>query len=217
MPGTTVVQQGHHIPSGYLNSANDPVPGQPIASPSGSIVQGYGGQLGGKIVLDDNQAAAMSNPTGTTLLQGVYQYVRFRSADAAFVLGQVCFWDITVASNLYQVTINETLASSFPGIAGIVLNAVTPGNYGYIQVLGRATVLFRTVALSFPGALGVPCVWAALGAGADNATADTIGGAGGATITEVAQMQQRRLGDAEAIPVAGAASVVRLIEPWKRF
>lgn len=134
--------QSPKLPTGFINSANgDPSPGQALASPSGSIVQPYAGQVGAKLSLDTNQASSLSDPAQFTCFAGVYQYVQFAvGATAANVRGQVVFW-LTAAT--YVVTADVTAATQGL-IAGITLAAVTKGNYGWIQIQGRASVKYKS-------------------------------------------------------------------------
>lgn len=134
--------QAPRVTTEFLNDVNDPSPGVPLASPSGSIVQPYTGQLGGKLSLDAATALALSDTAIGTLYGGVYQYVKFKAGTTtAPARGQVVFWDDI---DNYVVTPDAT-ATNDSQIAGIVLNAVTKGNYGFIQIAGKASVLFGTV------------------------------------------------------------------------
>jgi hypothetical protein len=89
---------------------------------------------------------------GVTLPQlysGIYQYVQFlETSTASNAQGQVVFWvpaNATVTSDGYQSYIVTPDAPTVPSmIAGIALNAVTKGNFGWIQITGEATVLFKT-------------------------------------------------------------------------
>lgn len=215
MPGGRgFTQQQVRMTNLYLNWCDDPAPGVIIASANfpGGIVQPYTGQVGSKFFYDSDQMNKLSDPT-SLLYGGAYQYVKFKLGDT-FAKGQLAFWDRSVADDLYQVTTTEsntTLPASL--IAGVVINvaghANTPGNYGFIQVEGRASVKFRAV-LSSPGQTGSPVFAAAAGAGADNALADVLGGGGAATVDTVARAIDRFIGRAEAAPVGGAVSIVSL-------
>jgi hypothetical protein len=134
--------QSPKLPTGFLNSANgDPAPGVPLASPSGSIVQAYFGQVGGKLSIDTTEASGLSDPATATLFAGMYQYVQFASGSTASnARGQVVFW-LTAAS--FIVTPDVTAATQGL-IAGITLAAVTKGNYGWIQIQGRASVKYKS-------------------------------------------------------------------------
>lgn len=197
--------------SGYINSENNPAPGVPLSSPSGSIVQSYGGMVGGRMYVDTATALAQSNPAVGTLYAGVYQMVLFKSGET-FKRGQIVFWDVTVAAGNFQVT--GLAASVSPGNlkAGVVVNAdagstgnITGGNYGFIQIAGRASILFRAV-LSSAGAVG-SLVW--LGAGgtaADNSQGDVLDPTFAMDIGDISHY----LGTAETAPANATISVVDL-------
>ena len=70
----SATNQSPRVTAGYLNDVNDPAPGVPLASPSGSIVQNYAGQMGGKLFLGSVTASALSDTAVGTLYGGVYQY-----------------------------------------------------------------------------------------------------------------------------------------------
>jgi hypothetical protein len=135
------------VVSRYLNSTDDPLPGQPLTSPSGSIVVGFDGMLGQKYAVtgllagSNPESTALSLTSTGTLYGGVYQYVQFKSGStAANIRGGVLFWS-DIAN--FVVTPDVTLATQGQ-IAGIGLFANTKGNYGYIQVAGLASILFKS-------------------------------------------------------------------------
>lgn len=136
--------QSPKLPTGFLNSAGgDPAPGVPLSSAqaSGSIIQPYLGQVGAKVSVDTTEAGlALSDPAQSTLFAGIYQYVLFLSTSvAANARGQVVFW-----SNRAQYIVTPDVTAATQGlIAGITLAAITKGNYGWIQIAGRATVKYK--------------------------------------------------------------------------
>lgn len=134
--------QSPRLPTGYLNSsAGDPAPGVPLTSPSGSIVQAYAGQVGGRLSIDTNEASALSDPAASTLFAGIYQYVQFYlSSSGSNARGQIVFWQ---TRSTYIVTPDVTAATQGL-IAGITLAAVTKGNYGWIQIAGKASVKYKS-------------------------------------------------------------------------
>lgn len=162
--------QHMRLVSGYVNGENNAAVGVPLASPSGSIVQEYLGMLGGEMILDDDNAAKLSLTTTGTLYGGRYKMVQLDSGALLATRGKIVFWKLDEDYNLFIVTTDETY-KDFP--AGILLNTITPGNYGFIQCAGRASVKFRAV-LTAAGAIGSPVWEAAQGAGADNASADVL-------------------------------------------
>jgi len=195
------------VTTGKLNTVNDAVPGAIVASVTGG--QAYQGQLGQKLVLGPDEVR-YSSAIGT-LYGGVYQYVRFASgATAAPARGLIAFWDLSVAENLYQITNDENGAGGVNVWAGIVLSAVTRGNYGWIQTEGKVYVQFRTLITAAIPAIGDPVYCAGAGAGADVATADIIRSAAPASEALVAQMQQRYLGVAEQLPVNNTITRIQL-------
>lgn len=132
--------QSPKLPSGFLNlGTGDPAPGLPVSTTgvSGSIIQPYLGQVGAKLSLDTVEAAQLSGPGAATLFAGVYMYVQFLSTSVASnAVGQLVFWS---AAATYVVTPDVTAATaSF--VAGVTLNAVAKGNFGWIQIAGRASV-----------------------------------------------------------------------------
>ena len=124
-----------------LNKTDDPIVGASVASGTG--VSFYSGFLGAEMTLTDDEALRLSDTSVGTLYRGVYKYVQFKAGSTASnALGQVAFWDSTagtVAASETVVTPDATDGNQ----AGITLNAVTKGNYGWIQIEGLATVLYR--------------------------------------------------------------------------
>lgn len=145
--------QSPKLPTGFLNSTGgDPAPGLPVSTTgvSGSIIQPYAGQVGGKLSLDTLQALGLSNTAIGTLFAGVYMYVQFLATSVASnARGQLVFWS---SASTYVVTPDVTAASaSF--VAGVTLAAITKGNFGWIQIAGRASVLAKA-ALTKAGLAG---------------------------------------------------------------
>lgn len=198
--------------SGYLNSENNPAPGVPLASPSGSIVQAYYGMVGGRAYIDESTALALSNAAVGTLYAGAFQMVKFSATPVSYKRGQIVFWDLSVDESIFQITNDESAVPPGDYKAGIVINADTgqtggidPGNFGFIQIMGKASVKFRAV-LSDAGAIGSPVWIAAAGAGADNATADVLPVGASVRVQDIPHI----LGVAEVAPVGGAISIVGL-------
>lgn len=140
--------QAPRVTNLYLNQVNDPAPGVPLASPSGSIVSSYPGQVGGILTLDAKTALKLSDTVNVgTLYAGLYQYVKFKAdSTASNARGQVVFW-----SDFDNFEVTPDAAAAMNGkVAGITLNAVTKGQYGWIQVAGKASVKFGTVTKATP-------------------------------------------------------------------
>ncbi len=143
------------------------------------------------------------------LYGGIYKYVRFRSGMKALPgRGLLAFWDTSVDENQYQVTCDELIGSS--PTAGIVLNNVNPGNYGWIQIAGKATVKTRSK-LTQSGASGQVCLAAYAGQGPDVATVDNVG-PGGLTpnAADVARAMRAFLGVYEGSPANASLEIVQL-------
>jgi len=195
-----------------LNRVNDSAEGLSVSSGTG---QKKFSLVGGRIILGPDEV--LYDTSIGTLYGGVYQYVRQRLTDAtAAAIGLLAFWDVTVTEDLYQVSTLETIGGTAGGltagyIAGVFLDTLTLGNYGFIQTHGRATIKFRAVLTATP-AIGCAVHAAAAGAGADVATADVVtnGNAANPTFAQVGQLQKRYIGEAEVIPVAAASSVVMM-------
>ena len=196
------------ISSGEINTVNDTVIGGVPATPS-TTTSMVGGQLGKEIDLDDSQLIYDSSMG--IVFGGVFRYVRLAAAATAVVVGQLVFWDISVADNLFQVTTSEagsTTGAQF--MAGIVLNSDwDAGNYSFIQTLGPTDVKFRA-ALTSAAAIGMAVYAAAVGAGADNGFADTISSANPTLFSDVALMQNRYIGAAIELPVNGGLTLVNV-------
>jgi len=194
--------QSPKLPTGFLNSVNgDPAPGLPVstASVSGSIIQPYAGQVGAKLSVDTNEASALSDPATGTLLAGVYQYVQFLSTSvAANARGQVVFWS---TRGTYVVTPDVTSATQGL-IAGVTLSVITKGNYGWIQIAGRATVKYKSaLTATAPAAGDMVIVDQAPTFAVDDPTQTTA----------LTPLQQKSvLGTAVVLPVAAALSAVDL-------
>lgn len=196
------------LTAGAINKINDAVVGMP-AAPSGPGTSKFQGQLGQGIWLDD--ANILYNSAMGTVYGGHFRYVRLAAAATAVVVGQLVFWDISVADNLFQVTTSE--AGSTDGAmfrAGVVLNSGwTAGNYGVIQDVGPTFVKFRA-ALTSAGAAGSRVYAAAAGAGADNGFADVLSSANPALFSDVSLMQGRYIGNAVQAPTNGGLKLVNV-------
>lgn len=115
----------------FLNDVDDAVIGQSV---SGG--QAYSGQLGAVVVLNADLAKKLSDTTVATLYAGVYQYVKFKAGTtAANITGGPVYWD-----DPDNFVVTPDVPTGFPGFAGVSLNAVTKGNYGFILVEGKGLV-----------------------------------------------------------------------------
>jgi len=200
--------QVERVSSGALNNTGDPAIGQPLASPSGSIVIPFDGQLGQKYAVGGltagsfSEALRLSNTTIGTLYGGIYQYVQFKSdSSGANIRGGILFWsDIPN----FIVTPDVTLATQ-GAIAGVSLAVNVKGNYGYFQVAGLASVLFKSSITKTTPAVG-DLVIVDQGGGTPTARGDVL--ADSTNITS--PIAKSIIGWAYDLPVGGAVSRVML-------
>ena len=199
-----VQNQSPRVTTGYLNTVNDPSPGVPLVSPSGSIVQPYGGQVGGDTYLSAADALKLSDVTGTgTLFEGIYKYVQFLSSSTATaVRGQILFWS---NRSQYIVTPDYAVASNAK-IAGICLNVVTKGNWGFIQIAGKASLLFKA---AFVGAAADGVV-----VGVDSVTPSALATVPDQTAAQIPSLAKLNIGIADGLP---AISTVSLVDLYRTF
>lgn len=146
-----VSNQSPRVNALYLNDVNDPGPGTVLASPSGSIVQPYYGQLGARLFLGTTTALALSDTAVGTLYEGIYQYVQLlATATAAPLRGALVVWS---SRDNFVVTTDVT-ATTLNSVAGVLINVPTKGNYCFIQVFGKASVLFKATTTKTTPAIG---------------------------------------------------------------
>lgn len=134
----------------FLNDVNDSVSGGTIfALPSGVQPPPYSAtQPGDAIILDDGLAAALSDTAVGTLFGGTYMYVGTILGETnSAARGQLAYWRTNElpggAGQGYIVITDPQPSASVPTfVAGVFINAVTKGNFGWIQTGGQAQVLF---------------------------------------------------------------------------
>lgn len=184
-----------------LNLVNDPTPGQSVASGTGAAQ--YAGLLGSRVALGPKEIR-FDAATGT-LFGGIYMYVQAKAGSTANAArGTLAFWDVTATESLYVVTPDAKPTAAIPTlIAGVWLNAVTAGNYGWIQVAGRASVLFDTAVTAAAAGNWVTAKVSPTTAG----SADVGAAAGVVTLAAY-------LGVAETLPAVSTISVVQLRLGW---
>jgi hypothetical protein len=129
-----------------LNDVNDAAAGDQTAGGTGTSLYSL---LGVRILLDNVAALALSDTTVGTLYGGIYQYVNFLSGGTASpARGLVAFWASSqTGANLFasdgatQYTVHvDAAATTGAGFwAGAVLNSVTKGNFGWVQIAGLAS------------------------------------------------------------------------------
>lgn len=128
-----------------LNAVNDAVPGGQ-ASVSGANV--YAAQLGARIYLDGLPGGVKYTAATGTLYGGCFQYVQaYLSSTASPAVGRLCAWawdQTNTAFESYVVSPDTNNVIRVGRIAGVFLNAVTKGNYGWIQTKGKASVLYTS-------------------------------------------------------------------------
>lgn len=203
---------------GNLNDADDLTqtglwePITKLELPSGCVLGQYADWT-------DAEVAKYTNAAVGTLYAGRYQRVQLdpalNQATSPLKRGQLLFW----VQGTTKWVVTNVEPADVSDIAGIYLNTatagtfpVTSGDYFWMQVFnggGEATVLLRSVLTGTP-ANGQAVYAAGAGAGADNATADVLDGAGNPSFTQVGNMQNRYLGKALALPVAGAVLKISL-------
>jgi hypothetical protein len=156
-----LTKQAPQLSARFLNGVNDTVAGGAIVSlPSGISSPAVSAtQAGDRIVLDDASALALSDTTIGTLFGGIYQYVQTLStATANPARGTAAFWRATdlVTASVYQVTSDAQPTAALPTfIAGVFINAITKGNFGWIQLCGVCSVLFDST-ITGAGTAGNP-------------------------------------------------------------
>ncbi len=139
--------------TGKLNATNDPVVGQSVTGG-----QAYTGQLGAVALLNADAALGLSDTTVSTLYGGKYQYVKFLSTQSGTTVknGPV-YW-----SDRDNFVVTADVPTNGADFAGIALNVVTKGNYGWIQVAGKASLNVAAVTKGTP-AIGDPVSTSSIG------------------------------------------------------
>lgn len=210
---TKQAQQISSAGRGLLNyGIGDAVVGGSLTGvPSGlTISQGIQDIPGDRMVLGEEDAAALTYTTNGTLYGGLYQYVRtLLTSTAAFTINRAVFWNSAVSNSQFQVTADETGAQGVALFAGVLITTITRGYNWWIQSAGRVRAKF-VAALTGVAADGCATYLAAAGAGADVGSFDVLDGAGNPTFTEVGNMLNRYTGPAQGIPVNDTVSTINL-------
>jgi hypothetical protein len=111
-----------------LNATDDPIPGQSVTDG-----QRYDGQVGAALTLNASEALKLSDTSVGTLYGGVYQYVRFYASQVGTTIkGGPVYWQ-----DPDNFVVTADVPTSGLGFAGVALNVVTKGNYGWILVAGK--------------------------------------------------------------------------------
>lgn len=188
------------VPTGYLNATDDVYPG------GGSANNKFGGQLGALYAINNAQAAALSKTSTGTLYAGVYQYVKVKAGATPAVRGAAYFWDNAVAPSAFQVVqIESSTTLTAASIAGIALNTITAGQYGWIQVAGIASVKY-VASITGTKATGRP-VFISIAGTTSIGLADVVDDI---TTTAGARFFERYMGWAIDLPADGAVGRVNL-------
>ncbi len=125
--------------NGKLNTTNDTYPGGGDASPG--LVPAM---VGAEIQLSGADAAKLSDTTVATLRSGRYKYVQFKSGSSASnARGQLVFY-LNSADYEAGIVTPDGAAVKDGLCAGVTLNAVSKGSYGWIQIGGNADVKFKS-------------------------------------------------------------------------
>lgn len=185
-----------YVVTAKLNTVNDPTAGGGTSSYVGD--GRCPGALGSVVYLNVNSPTFYDSTVGT-LYPGGYKRVHLVSTSTqAAARGRIAYWVNPASTTVpFDVTGDATDGNQ----AGVFINVITKGNYGYIQVEGLASVLFTSsVTKSTPAKKDL--VVCTAGDGTGNVLADAT------NITS--PIAARILGIAEAAPVAGAISLVIL-------
>ena len=157
-------------------ATGDATPGGAVAGYTNQPAQ-YAGQLGAIDYLSASGAAKVTDPAAAqTLYGGGYQYVQFAADSTAYAVGQILYW-----KDFENYIVTNVPPTSLV-VAGVAISAVTQGNYWFVQVSGKASVLFAA-GLTTP-AIGQPVFSneATPPLGVNAATAGTAILAGGAAV-----------------------------------
>lgn len=133
-----------YLQGGYLNAGASATASASTEAATGLQI-GTGVNVGDFIELTDAQALAFSKSANGTLYSGIYQKVQLDSGSVtALNVGQALFWLASAANATYIVTGNATgNAQDFAGVVIDPLMSITLP-YAWIQVNGKANVLFDT-------------------------------------------------------------------------
>lgn len=173
MAGGYFTKQADFRNAKFLNDVNDTVVGGAISTLPAGFTQFQQTQPGDRLCLDDLTALALSDTTVGTLFGGIYMYVGTLSSSAASpAVGTIAFTRAAdlVSTVAYQVTADVQPTTTNPGlVVGIFINAVTKGNFGWIQICGIASVLFdSSVVATTAGSLVSAKASASVASTADN-------------------------------------------------
>ena len=203
-----LTQQIDRMSSGFFNHTGDPSPGQPLTSPSGTIVIPYDGQQGNLYAVSQYPYGAQVEATRVadsaigTLYGGVYGYYQhLLTSTGANILGGILFWQ-----DILKGIVTPDVTLSTQGlIAGISLAVTVKGYWNFIQTQGVASVLFKSSITKATPAIG-DLVIVDQGGGTPTARGDVLADATNLT----SPIAKSIIGVAIDVPVGGAASRVLL-------
>jgi len=181
-----------------INNVNDAAAGGAYSAAEDGGVGRFPGQVGQTIDFRTGEVISYDSTIGV-LYSGRYQYVKFKAGTTlAPTKGLVCYWDPDLPGQGAVTMDAPTVGGS---IAGVCLNSVTKGNYGFIQVSGVATVLCKASSLTRTAAVGI--IGIAVTAAGTVDTTDTNDAVTGATEALV-------VGSFIELPVAGSLKLLNL-------
>lgn len=141
------------IPATMNGTTGDPAPGN---TASGTGTYPFTGQVGAEIILTETMANQLSAASGgfATLHQGRYQYVKFLATSTnANAGGNIAFWN-----DYANHVVTPDATGNLGKVAGVILEADTKGNYGWIQTSGRATITPKATLTAATPAAGDLCI-----------------------------------------------------------
>lgn len=151
MAGGMLTKQATFNSFKFLNDTNDAASGGvivsvPVGAPSPAVSQDIPGD---RICLDDATALALSDTVIGTLFGGVYMYVQQTAVTRLATRGGICFFKTADLGVTYKVYSDPDPSAAVPThVAGVYINVITSGNYGWIQVAGAASVQFDDASLT---------------------------------------------------------------------
>lgn len=149
----------------YLNTVNDPTPGKSVDFLS--LGTGFLGLVGKVLPLSIAEALRLSDTSIGTLYAGEYQFVQFKSdSTQSNAVGQLLWWS-TVGS-----IVTPDPPTELGSVAGICINAVTKGNYGFMLRRGVVNTLYGTITKSGGAVAGDAVIAASATVGKANVLAD---------------------------------------------
>jgi len=172
----------------------------------------YGGvdDLGKRLIVSEADAVDWTLAANGTLFGGMYQAVQVAATAAAgnVAVGKVAFFNNAAGSAAGFVVTDESVADNNGEVAGIFINTITPGNFGFIQVAGKVNVLLKN-----PITNGAPAVGDALFSGGGSGTVDDL------TLASVfsTAFLNRYLGFAIALPASNTTIAMQLRPIFTRF